>query len=130
MEIKPKASYLSVVTEQLQVLPGPRTEDLDLVQVLAALADPVRLKLARIFYERGQMICTRASELADLSITKSTLSHHARTMRESGLVEVRVDGRYRWIRLRREDLDRRFPGLLRAVFEAPVPVAATAGRPD
>ncbi len=119
------------MTENPQILSGPRTEDLDLVRVLAALADPVRLKIAQTIHAYGETPCGRAAELAGVQVTKSTLSHHVKTMRESGLIHVRVEGRERWFWLRREDLEERFPGLLDAVLGAgdrlsPGPVAHPA----
>jgi DNA-binding transcriptional ArsR family regulator len=49
-------------------------------------------------------------------MTKSSASHHWRLLRESGIVEQRREGRYLFLRLRRADLDSRFPGLLDAVI--------------
>jgi DNA-binding transcriptional ArsR family regulator len=54
----------------------------------------------------------------DLGLSKATLSHHFRVLRESGVVRTRVDGRRRMLSLREDDLDDRFPGLLGAVLSA------------
>ncbi len=48
-------------------------------------------------------------------MTKSSASYHWRVLRESGVVEQRREGRYLYLRLRRADLDDRFPGVLDAV---------------
>jgi DNA-binding transcriptional ArsR family regulator len=50
-------------------------------------------------------------------MTKSSASHHWRMLRESGIVEQRREGRYLYLRLRKADLDSRFPGLLDAVIK-------------
>lgn len=49
-------------------------------------------------------------------LPKSTLTHHTKLLRESGLTWTRGEGRQCLISLRREDLDARFPGLLDAVL--------------
>jgi DNA-binding transcriptional ArsR family regulator len=46
-----------------------------------------------------------------LPVSKSTQSAHFRVLREAGLIRQRDEGT-RLNRLRREDLDVRFPGLL------------------
>jgi DNA-binding transcriptional ArsR family regulator len=57
----------------------------------------------------------------DLGVSKSTLTHHSRVLREAGVIERQVQGTAHLNSLRREDLDARFPGLLDAVLES-VPV--------
>jgi DNA-binding transcriptional ArsR family regulator len=79
--------------------------------VLAALDHPLRLRVVRTLAARGEMTCQEL--LPD--ITKSTASHHWAVLRRSGLVAQRREGRYLHLTLRRDDLDRRFPGLLDAV---------------
>ena len=51
----------------------------------------------------------------DLGVTKATRSHHFKVLREAGLTHTRVVGTARHVTLRRDELDRRFPGLLDAV---------------
>ena len=45
-------------------------------------------------------------------VAKSTMTHHWRVLRDSGVIWQRPQGRENLISLRREDLDARFPGLL------------------
>ncbi|NUU26069.1 MAG: helix-turn-helix transcriptional regulator [Streptomycetaceae bacterium] len=98
----------------------PSTAEIRLTDVLGALADPVRLELAQLIErtgnEWGESSCSQYADL--LGIHKSTVSHHLKVLREAGLTRTRVDGRNRWVRLRRDDLDARFPGLLGAVLES------------
>jgi DNA-binding transcriptional ArsR family regulator len=91
----------------------PATEDLDLTTVLQALGDPVRLKIIRMLAAEGEQVCGAV----DLGISKSTRSHHFKTLREAGVTFTRVEGTHRHISLRREDLEARFPGLLDAVLQ-------------
>jgi DNA-binding transcriptional ArsR family regulator len=50
-------------------------------------------------------------------VSKSTMSHHARILREAGITHSRVQGARRIMTLRRDDLDARFPGLLDAILQ-------------
>jgi DNA-binding transcriptional ArsR family regulator len=50
-----------------------------------------------------------------------TLSHHLRVLREAGLTRTRIDGRRRYLSLRREDLECRFPGVLDPIISAAAP---------
>ena len=98
---------------------GPERAELRLTTVLAALADPVRLAYVQEVARRGPWV--RCGEvLADrgFTISKSTLSHHLRVLREAGITSTRVDGARRYVALRANDLDARFPGLLRSVCVA------------
>jgi DNA-binding transcriptional ArsR family regulator len=91
----------------------PATEDLDLTTVLQALGDPVRLRIVRMLAAEGEQVCGAV----DLGISKSTRSHHFKTLREAGVTITRVEGTHRHVSLRRDDLEARFPGLLDAVLQ-------------
>jgi DNA-binding transcriptional ArsR family regulator len=107
-------------------LPQPRCEDIQLVAVLHALSDPVRLEIVRELAEGDH---ERPCGGFDVSVTKSTLTHHFRVLRESGVVAQRPTGTSKLTTLRRADLDERFPGLLDAVLSAsPEPAQALAAR--
>jgi DNA-binding transcriptional ArsR family regulator len=95
----------------------PTVEQLDLTTILQALGDPVRLTIVRELAVAGEQICGAM----DLGISKSTRSHHFKTLREAGLTDTRIEGTHRHVSLRHEDLEARFPGLLDAVLQtAPV----------
>jgi DNA-binding transcriptional ArsR family regulator len=100
-------------------LPHPDLAELDIGTVLDALSDPVRLQIVRLLDERGEGSCTTLP----LPVKRSTVSHHLRTMRDSGLVATRLVGNSRLSRLRRDELEQRFPGLLTAVLSAEPPRA-------
>lgn len=89
----------------------PDRAELQFTTVLAALSDPVRLaivaRLADIELD-GELACTTFA----LPVSKSTQSGHFKTLREAGVIRQRDEGTRRLNRLRREDLDARFPGLL------------------
>ena len=99
----------------------PTRDELDLTAVMHALSDPARRKIARMLAAEGE----RACGTFPLGVTKATASHHFKVLREAGITSTRVDGAHRYLTLRRDDLDARFPGLLDAVLTAE-PAAAVA----
>ncbi len=91
----------------------PKRDDIDLVDVLQALADPVRLQLVRVLAEAdGAIVCGEIG----LPVAKSTGSHHLKVLREAGVVWAEEEGTRRYYTVRRSDLEARFPGLLDAVL--------------
>ncbi|MEU4828768.1 helix-turn-helix domain-containing protein [Actinomadura sp. NPDC023710] len=94
----------------------PATEAIRLVEVLRALADPVRLDLVLRLDRMGEDFCNAIG--AEIDVHQTTLSHHYRVLREAGVTWTTVQGRSRLVRLRREDLDALFPGLLDSVLSA------------
>ena len=101
--------------ERTGALEYPARDELELVDVLQALADPVRLQLVRILDAAGGAIS--CGEIP-LPVSKSTGSHHLKVLREAGIVRAHVDGTRRYYTLRRDDLEARFPGLLDSITRA------------
>ena len=102
----------------------PSSAELELPAVLHALSDPARLQIVRRLWIGDDCTCGTF----DLGLSKATLSHHFRVLRESGVVRTRPVGRTRMLSLRKDDLEERFPGLLDAVLSAEPakPVSASA----
>jgi DNA-binding transcriptional ArsR family regulator len=92
----------------------PARRELELSAVLHALSDPARLEIVRRLAAGDEPPCGTF----DLGLSKATLSHHFRVLRESGVVRTRPEGRKRLLSLRADDLEARFPGLLDAVLAA------------
>ena len=94
--------------------PTPDMAGVQFVDVLRAVADPVRLQNIRVLADgepHPKSACDWGFELH-----KSTLSHHFKALREGGLTLTIVDGRTHAIQLRRRELDARFPGLIDALL--------------
>jgi DNA-binding transcriptional ArsR family regulator len=91
----------------------PATEEIELTDVLHALSDPLRLELVRTLDGCEE---ERPCGSFDLPVAKSTATHHWRVLRECGVVASRTDGTRKYQRLRRADLDARFPGLLDTIL--------------
>ncbi|MHA0914351.1 ArsR/SmtB family transcription factor [Kosakonia cowanii] len=92
----------------------PDREQLRLENVLAALGNPLRLTVVRVLAGGGEHACSAVLS----GIPKSTLTHHWRVLRDSGVIWQRPFGRENLLSLRREDLDARFPGLLDVLLGA------------
>jgi len=88
--------------------------DVELVDVLKAVADPIRLQILRVLAD-GEPHSKSAPDWG-FDVQKSTLAHHFKTLREVGITRTIVDGRTHAIQLRRIELDERFPGLLDALI--------------
>ncbi|HWG65425.1 MAG TPA: helix-turn-helix transcriptional regulator [Streptosporangiaceae bacterium] len=102
----------------------PAPDDFDLTRVLCALADPHRLAVVRFVARHGESWCGQVIQEAGLGTSKSTFSHHLRILREAGLVTKRIQGAKGYTSLRKDDMDRRFPGLIDSILSAdtqPVP---------
>lgn len=92
----------------------PEVEELSLPRVLSALSDPLRLGIVAMLSDGAER---QWGEL-DAPVSKSTLSHHMKTLRSAGITRTRDEGTRCYVRLRRDDLDERFPGLLDSVLLA------------
>lgn len=93
----------------------PAVEELSLPSVLYALSDPVRLEIVRNLAAARELPCGAL----DSVVSKSTLSHHLKVLRECGVTATRTNGTRRLVSLRAADLEARFPGLLGSVLQAP-----------
>jgi DNA-binding transcriptional ArsR family regulator len=86
-----------------------------LQDVLEALSDPVRLEMVRRLAAAGEPVAC-----ADLyeSVSKSTASHHFKVLREAGLTERTNIGGQTHQRLRLDDLEASFPGVVTSIVAA------------
>jgi DNA-binding transcriptional ArsR family regulator len=98
----------------MRTLLHPTSDELQLTSVMAALSDPVRVTIVRELALQGEMACGTL----ELGVSNATRSHHFRVLREAGLTQTRPEGTHRYVSLRRECMDERFPGLLDAVLAA------------
>ena len=91
------------------------------LRILQALADPVRLEIVRQLAgcpAGGELSCSSVA----IPVTKSTATHHFKTLLAAGIVAERGEGRRKFLHLRRAELDERFPGLIDSVLRATAPV--------
>lgn len=92
----------------------PQSEQLTLSTVLNALADPIRRRILVRLATHAETACGGFNDCAP----KTNLSYHFAKLREAGLIQTRQEGTQRFISLRREEMEARFPGLLESVLRA------------
>ena len=85
-----------------------------LAPVLAALSDPVRLKIVCMLASGPERTCGSFG----LPIAKSTLTHHLKVLREAGVIVQRPVGTSRMTCLARRISTRAFPGCSTSVLIA------------
>lgn len=101
----------------------PDLDEVALTTVLAALSDPLRLGLVRLLSDGVER---QWGEL-DAPVAKSTLSHHLKVLRSSGVTRTRDEGTRCYVHLRADDLEQRFPGLLQSLLASADHGATTVG---
>jgi DNA-binding transcriptional ArsR family regulator len=94
-----------------------------ITELLQALADPVRLTVVRDLAESTE---PRPCGSLVASVTKSTLSHHMKILREAGIIQMRLEGTRKLTSLRRKELNEAYPGLLDSILRTPVTEAVPA----
>jgi DNA-binding transcriptional ArsR family regulator len=92
----------------------PPIESIPYTKILHALSEPNRIRIIRCLNESGENNCSAYS--IELMLNKSTVSHHIKILREAGLIEGRIEGKEHIYSLRKEEVDKKFPGLLHSVF--------------
>ena len=102
-------------TTSSRELPHPARTEIRLEWVLHAFSDPARMRIvcALAAADTG-LTCSDV----EVPVSKSTLTHHYRVLREAGLVRQTYRGTSKINALRRDDLDALFPGLLDALLLA------------
>ena len=97
----------------------PSIEDITVEGILHALSDPVRVAIyADIVAQECSQNCSMFLRVSDKTIPKSTLSQHFRALREAGLIRGERRGVEMHNTSRCTEIERRFPGLIRAIVNA------------
>ena len=78
-------------------VPLTEADSAGLASVLAALADPVRLRLLSIVAAQGEVCSCHLQE--PLGKSQPTISHHTRVLAEAGLIEGEKRGKWTWWRI-------------------------------
>lgn len=105
-----------VILKIMRQFVHPSKEDIQLSGLLDALGDPLRLHIVKnLMKKRGGMSCSEAAPCS--SVPKSTLSHHFRVLREAGIIRTTKQGVEHRNVLRLDDIESRFPGLLKTILK-------------
>src|ERR1035438_7454843 len=91
----------------------PPSREIPLTAVMQALSDPCRLAIVReLLGAKGRAL---ACNEVRLSISKATRSHHFEVLRAAGMVHTKMEGTKCMTSLRRSELNKHFPGLLKLI---------------
>jgi ArsR family transcriptional regulator len=101
MGVQAKGKELAQMTIEPVVCCSPVTEAplaeeeaVDLARIMAALADPVRLRLLSLVASCPE-VCSCELE-GPLAKSQPTISHHTRVLAEAGLISGEKRGRWMW----------------------------------
>jgi DNA-binding transcriptional ArsR family regulator len=86
----------------------PELEEVSFTDAMEALRDPQRLSVIATLARYPDLACGAFS----LSVSKAAASRHLKILRRAGLILQRDAGTRRLNRLRRDEFEARFPGLL------------------
>jgi len=93
----------------------PTIEQVELTDIMYALADPTRLEIVVMLARAGKKLT--CGEI-NLNRPKSSMSHHFKILRSAGLVETLIEGTEHMNSLRLEEVESKYPGVLNAVLKA------------
>ncbi|MES2502170.1 MAG: metalloregulator ArsR/SmtB family transcription factor [Pseudomonadota bacterium] len=93
----------------------PTIDQVELTDIMYALADPTRLEIVALLAKAGRKLT--CGEI-DLNRPKSSMSHHFKILRSAGLVETVIEGTEHMNTLRLEEIEQKYPGILSAVIKA------------
>jgi DNA-binding transcriptional ArsR family regulator len=97
-------------------LPEPAAGDIRLERVMGVLAEPLRLTIVQRLLLSSEDFDQTCGWFG-FDRPKSTLTHHFKALREAGVITQRQYGLERRSRVRLEDLNSRFPGLVNMVLD-------------
>ena len=98
----------------MRAVSHPPADQLDLSLILDALSDPIRREIVLRLTRCGEAGCSSFSDYAP----KTNLSYHFTKLREAGIIRVRQESTQRFISLRLDELESRFPGVLTSIIKA------------
>lgn len=92
----------------------PRIEDVDLTELMYALSDPTRVEIVRMI-----ALASEPLKCGDIQLDrpKSSMSHHFKILRSSGLVKTEIEGKEHLNSLRTNELESRFPGVFKSILK-------------
>lgn len=88
--------------------------DVSIDHVLYALSDPARRNIVAKLANCDAMSCSKS---CSEQMSPSTISFHHKILRETGLIRSEKKGVEVINTLRKEELDKRFPGLLDSILK-------------
>jgi DNA-binding transcriptional ArsR family regulator len=91
----------------------PSMKDLTIDGILYALSDPIRRAIVAKLSNCESMSCAKSCAEG---LSPSTISFHHKTLRENGLIRSEKRGVEVINTLRKDEIDKKFPGLLDSIL--------------
>lgn len=91
----------------------PEMSQIELTDIMYAMSDPARLDIVRKLANKKAMTCGELN--ADRP--KSSMSHHFKILRDSGVIETQIEGTEHMNTLRYAELEKKFPGLFKSILK-------------
>jgi DNA-binding transcriptional ArsR family regulator len=89
----------------------PNLKKMPVSTIFDALSDSARLEIILCLLEKTEISCGECKS----PLSKSTMSHHFKVLREAGLIQKREEGKQHFISLRRDEIEKRLPGFLESL---------------
>ena len=103
----------------MRPLVHPSIENVTVEAILHALSDPVRVAIyVDIVGSECSQTCSTFLNVSNKAIPKSTLSQHFKALREAGLIHSERRGVEMHNTSRCPEIEKRFPGLMKAIVNA------------
>jgi len=97
----------------------PSVDDITVEGILHTLSDPARVAIyADIVCSGCSQNCSAFLKVSEKAIPKSTLSQHFKALREAGLIRSERQGVKMQNASRCGEIEKRFPGLIKAIVKA------------
>ncbi len=93
---------------------APNLKKMPLSAIFNALSDPARIEILQVLLREEELSCGQCKS----PLSKSTMSHHFKVLREAGLIQRREEGKVHLNSVRAEELEARLPGLISVLKRA------------
>ncbi|MFZ4713173.1 MAG: ArsR/SmtB family transcription factor [Bacteriovoracaceae bacterium] len=86
----------------------PNLKKMPISALFDALSDPIRIEIVLTLLDGEETSCGDCKS----PLSKSTMSHHFKVLRECGIIQRRGEGKTHFLSLRVEEIEERMPGFL------------------
>lgn len=92
----------------------PQIDDIEITDLMHGLSDPARIEIVRMIANAG-----RAMTCGELNADrpKSSMSHHFKILRDSGIILTLIEGKEHMNSLRTSELEKKFPGVMKSILK-------------
>lgn len=92
----------------------PKMEEIEITDIMYGLSDPARVEIVRLIAQAGKPLT--CGEL-NCDRPKSSMSHHFKILRDTGIIETSIEGKEHLNSLRSTEIEKKFPGILKSILK-------------